>query len=206
MIPVMLMRIVVLGKRYSWREYMQVFVITLGISLFMFAEEGGKKAGKATSWIGLALCFLSLFLDGWTSPTQERIYSEYKPTLFQMMLQLNFWAMLIVAAGLMATGQFTTGLEFVATHSFVIPEIALFSLLSAVGQAVILYTLKRFNSLVLVTITTTRKLFTIFVSVLVHGHAINATQWMAVVMVFSGLGVEVYDKYQQKMKNARKAS
>jgi UDP-galactose transporter B1 len=83
LIPVMLMRIVVLGQRYRWREYMQVMMITAGICVFMLYEDGSKKGGgkeTSTSVIGLLLCIVSLALDGFTGPTQEKINHQHKPS------------------------------------------------------------------------------------------------------------------------------
>lgn len=186
LIPVMLMRILVLGKKYKIREYLQVVLITAGICLFMMAESSGKasKHGgssssthKETSWFGLGLCCISLILDGYTGPTQESINHKYKPSMAQMMFWLNFWAILMVAIALLFTGQMWTGLSFCTRFPTFIPQALLFSLLSAMGQASILFTLLRFNSLIVVTITTTRKFFTILASVLLYGHMMNLSQW-----------------------------
>ena len=153
MVPVMLMRIVTVGQRYTLQEYFQVFVITAGICSFMLFEDGAKS-GKETSLIGLSLCIVSLILDGFTGPTQERINAQHKPSMAQMMFFLNFWAILFVLALLLITGQLWTGLRFFTSYPEVLPEVAIFSLLSALGQAAILVTVLNFNSLILTTITT----------------------------------------------------
>ena len=153
MVPVMLMRIVVVGQRYQLHEYVQVLVITAGICSFMLFEDGAKS-GKETSLIGFGLCLVSLLLDGFTGPTQERINAQHRPSMAQMMFFLNFWAILLVLTLLLLTGQLWTGLHFFAKYPEVLPEVAVFSLLSALGQAAILVTVLNFNSLILTTITT----------------------------------------------------
>ena len=153
MVPVMLMRILTVGQRYQPHEYVQVFVITAGICSFMLFEDGAKS-GKETSLIGFALCLLSLLLDGYTGPTQERINAQHRPSMAQMMFFLNFWAILLVTAVLLLTGQLWSGLRFFNSYPELLPEVALFSLLSALGQAAILVTVLNFNSLILTTITT----------------------------------------------------
>jgi UDP-galactose transporter B1 len=79
LIPVMLARMLLLGKRYSLHEYAQVALITAGIAGFMLFEDS-KAGGKETSLLGLLLCLLSLALDGFTGPTQEKINAQYKPS------------------------------------------------------------------------------------------------------------------------------
>lgn len=66
----------------------------------------------------------------------------------------------------------------------------LFALTSAFGQVFIFLTIKSFDSLILSTITTTRKFFTIVASVLVNGHVLGMGQWLAVGLVFVGLAAD----------------
>lgn len=207
-VPVMLMRMIVNKKRYRLIEYAQVVCVTAGIAVFMLND--GKSAKHQTKqhaadewqrWcIGVALCCLSLVMDGFTGPTQEKINSEYKPTMSCMMLSMNAWAIGLVTMGLVATGQLQSGLAFVREYPSILQEAALFSLLSALGQACILLTLRRFDSLILVTITTTRKFFTILGSVMAFGHQLKSMQWVGVALVFAGLGVEILDKYGRKQR------
>ena len=117
LIPVMLMRVVVLGKRYALHEYLQVLLITAGICGFMLFEDGHKGSsaeGSSTSIVGFLLCLLSLALDGFTGPTQERINAQHRPSMAQMMFYLNLYAIGLVAALLLLTGQLWTGLAFFA--------------------------------------------------------------------------------------------
>jgi hypothetical protein len=48
------------------------------------------------------------------------------------------------------------------------------------------------------TITTTRKFFTVLVSIFSFHHAVDAIQWVAIAMVFTGLIIELYGEYQSK--------
>jgi UDP-galactose transporter B1 len=52
------------------------------------------------------------------------------------------------------------------------------------------YTLSTFSSLLLVTITVTRKMLTMILSVLWFGHHLGGRQWMGVALVFGGIGAE----------------
>lgn len=82
-------------------------------------------------------------------------------------------------------------------------RLAWFSLTSALGQNFIFLTIKYFDALVLTTVTTTRKFFTILLSVVMYGHQLTQGQWGAVLLVFAGLSGEVYDKYEKKQQQKR---
>ena len=81
LIPVMIARIIINKAKYEVREYVQVALITGGISLFMTYQSGEAGHGRAGeqgtafmflslavdgSWVGLALCLGALALDGYT--------------------------------------------------------------------------------------------------------------------------------------------
>ena len=202
LIPVMLSRFLIMKEvRYSRREVVQVIAITAGIGIFMLGSDGsghGAKKEKETSWLGLGLCIFSLALDGYTGPAQEKLNKRYKLSMATMMFYLNAWAVALVAAALLLTGQMWTGLQFCMDNPSIVPEAGLFSLLAASGQALILYTLLQFNSLVVVTVTTTRKFFTILLSVVLYGHALGIEQWTGVALVFAGLSLDIYAKYSSR--------
>jgi len=62
------------------------------------------------------------------------------------------------------------------------------------GQLFIFETLQHFGSLTLVTITLTRKLFTMLLSVIVYNHQLTVGQWMGAGVVFAGISVEAFVK------------
>jgi drug/metabolite transporter (DMT)-like permease len=45
--------------------------------------------------------------------------------------------------------------------------------------------------------SSTRKFFTILLSVLLYGHSLQALQWTGVALVFFGLGFDIYAKYAE---------
>lgn len=63
--------------------------------------------------------------------------------------------------------------------------------------------MSNFNSFVTSIITTTRKFFTVLMSVFIFKHDLANMQWVGVGMVFSGLLSELFEKYQ-KNKNVSK--
>jgi len=71
----------------------------------------------------------------------------------------------------------------------------------------IFHTLSKFGSLVLVTVTVTRKMLSMIFSVVAFGHSLSSMQWLGVGLVFGGIGAEAEMKRQSEAaKKAAKQS
>lgn len=62
----------------------------------------------------------------------------------------------------------------------------------------LVYTLATFSSVLLVTVTVTRKMFTMILSVIAFGHKLSQMQVLGVGLVFGGIGVEAGIARQEK--------
>jgi UDP-galactose transporter B1 len=187
LIPVMLSRIIINKKKYHLYEYLFVALITSGIYVF---SSGKAKEDRVNSYFGLTLLLISLILDAYTGPTQEELKRKYNMSETEMMYKMNFFAVILLTLGLITTAQIEP-IYFIIAHPRVLWPILLFALLSAFGQAIILHALFRFDSLVVTTITTTRKFFTILASVVWFGHSLSMVQWLGVSLVFLGLAGDI---------------
>ena len=66
-------------------------------------------------------------------------------------------------------------------------------------------TLSTFGSLLLVTVTVTRKMLTMIISVIWFGHSLSGMQWLGVGLVFGGVGIEAeLNKREKKAKERQK--
>lgn len=149
---------------------------------------------------GVALLLVSLFLDGFTGPMQESVIEHYRPTVHQLMLGTNIAAIVWTFVCLVLTQTFVPAVNFLLLYPEVLIDVMKFCVLSALGQMCIFVTLNRFGALVLTIITTTRKFFTILASVFYFNHDVHILQWLGVVLVFVGLGIEIHFKYENKVK------
>jgi solute carrier family 35 (UDP-galactose transporter), member B1 len=66
------------------------------------------------------------------------------------------------------------------------------------------HTLSTFSSVLLVTVTVTRKMFTMILSVVAFGHRLSQMQWLGVGLVFGGIGVEA--QIARNEKRAKEAA
>jgi UDP-galactose transporter B1 len=212
LVPVMLMNIVLYRRRFKPHKYVVVALVTLGISLFMLSAPAKKGRGQSSSSsLGLALLLVSLLLDGATNSGQDEVFAKFRISGSQMMFWMNLCSTIIVAFALVvplpplpaflagdgdaalsssSSSELISALSFIRHHPAVLSDILAFSLAGALGQLFIFDTLEHFGSLTLVTITVTRKLFTMLLSVAVFGHKLALPQWFGVAVVFSGIAVE----------------
>jgi UDP-galactose transporter B1 len=73
----------------------------------------------------------------------------------------------------------------------------------AVGQIFIFITLAKFGSLILIMVTVTRKMMSMLISVFLFGHELTNGQWLALILVFGGIGFEAYYKLQQDLQKKK---
>lgn len=105
-----------------------------------------------------------------------------------------------------SAGELNAAIEFMTKYPAVWKDVLGFAACGALGQVFIFYTLSTFSSVLLVTVTVTRKMFTMILSVVAFGHRLTQMQWLGVTLVFGGIGVEAAIARKEKMdKEAAKA-
>jgi UDP-galactose transporter B1 len=190
LVPVMLMNVILYRRKFALHKYICVAMITAGVSMFMLYHPVEAKKGAATNSLwGLFLLTMNLVVDGVINATQDQVFHSYKGLASgqHMMFYMNAIASLLSSAYLILNpynDEFWRAIEFCSTHPAVIRDIALFGLCGAIGQCFIFYSLERYGSLRLVTVTVTRKLFTMLLSVVWFKHELNPGQWYGVALVF----------------------
>lgn len=205
MIPTMLSGVILYGKRYSTRQYIEVLAITAGLASFLLNKtkknSGGGGEDEGTNLTGVALILASLVLDGLVSPSQEAFKSKNTVNKEQMMMFTNASAVVFATGMLVVTGQGAEGIAFLQHYPGIVPDILYFSIASAFGQLFIFFMIAQFDALTTVTVTTTRKFFTMLVTVFVNGHEVNQTQWLSVAAVFGGIASNAISKSAKTKKD-----
>jgi UDP-galactose transporter B1 len=163
---------------------------------------------------GICLVLLNLSLDGYTSNEQDDIFAKYSASSVEMMKYTNFWQS-VYLSGFLVLCRLVFGSDSEASKAWnvfvlcprVRIDILFFCLCAAVGQILILCVIKEFGSLVWVTVSVTRQLFTILLSVFLFSHPVNRMQWVGVALVFGGLSLEIVFNYRAKgQEQTRSAS
>ena len=214
LLPVMALHIILYQKRYALSKYAIVLAVTAGVAVFTIYHppKAGKSRGPAkSSSYGLLLLGVNLLFDGLTNTTQDRIFSSPgrygRLTSAQMMAITNLFSSLLMAAYLIltpfiphemlppfakstSTNELSAAVAFLQRHPSVANHVLLFALAGGIGQLFIFATLERFSSLLLVTVTVTRKMLTMVLSVVWYGKSLSGGQWAGVGLVFGGIGTE----------------
>ncbi|GAA6035037.1 hypothetical protein JCM8097_002155 [Rhodosporidiobolus ruineniae] len=226
LVPVMLMNILLYRRKFPLHKYALVALVTAGIWAFMAFKpvKAGKASGRETSsLLGLVLLGINLILDGVTNSTQDYVFRTFSMDGPQMMFFMNLFSSLLTFAALLFpysltpsfllpvsaasgthTNELSSALSFIATHPSVKTDILLFALTGAVGQLFIFATLSLYGSLTLVTITVTRKMMTMLLSVFVFDHKLTKGQWGGVAMVFGAVAMEAVVARREKKNKAKK--
>ena len=195
MVPVMIGSLLLGGAKYTLREYLAVFAIIAGTCLVSM----GKKKGPASSLLGLAFIGLSLTCDGITGGVQNRLKKKgaelgVKPKPYDMMFWTNFYMMLTAGLFALVLGEAIPGLQFCLAHPVIFNKILKFAVCSAVGQSFIFYTISNFDPLVCTTVTTTRKVFSVLLSIFLKGHPMSPQGWAGIGLASAGILSELQDK------------
>lgn len=228
----MALHLTIFRKRYPLQKYLVVAMVTLGVYVFTAhnpstaakaARHASKNAGDANRYWGMFLLSINLLMDGITNTTQDNIFTTYKPYSGpQMMCAQNIISTfltiiyLLVAPsvaptaigqyiGMGSNSELSSAIAFIKQYPRVGWDVLGFAFCGAIGQVFIFHTLNVFGSLLLVTVTVTRKMITMLLSVIWFGHTITNMQWFGVGMVFSGIGYEAEMSRREKKEKSRVA-
>lgn len=184
-LPTMIGSLFVKEVSYHPLQYLSVMFITIGTLMFNYSS----KQGQTDSAIGIFLLAISLLADSLTSYFNEDIRRHYRPSGLQIMQTCcGLGSLLVLPFTVFLNVFIREGNVF--TYLFLYPQVLVdileFGLVSAIGQVFIFWGLRVAGSLTLVIITTTRKFMTVIVSIMMFNHFLTGTQWLCMVLVFSG--------------------
>jgi len=201
MAPVMAGSLLLGGASYSVREYLQVAAIIGGTAV---VSMGKKKGGSQTnSALGVFYIVLSLAMDGVTAGFQKKLKVEtakagVKPKPYDFMFYTNLFMLLTALPIALGTGQLFGGSAYLIANPEIMTKVMKFAACSAFGQSFIFYTISHFDPLVLSTVTTTRKIFSVLLSIFLKGHSLSTTGWLGICMACSGILSEMQSKLTGK--------
>jgi adenosine 3'-phospho 5'-phosphosulfate transporter B2 len=188
MIPVMVMGILISGKKYSWKDFLIAAFVTVGCVVFVQTGDiGNENDSKSDTAFGLLLMAGYLFSDGFTSVLQERLFKGYEMSTYNQMLYVNLCSGAISLITLVLSNELIKSVLFTLTYPKFFFNSLVLSTAATCGQLVILWTIKEFGALFFATVMTVRQVISIILSCIIYGHFLTAGQWFSAVIVFGAL-------------------
>jgi len=217
MIPVMIGAILLTGQKYTLTEYMAVLAIIAGTCIVSM-DSNKKHGGDSSSIYGLGFIALSLACDGLTGGMQDVIkktYAKDKPKgkemlpPFGLMLWTNLfmciYALIISAVPWQGEkSQLEEGLVLVNSNPALFEKILKFGACSAIGQSFIFFLISNISPLFCTTVTTTRKIFSVLVSIFVNGHALSTRGYGGIAIASAGILSELLLDKKPKHGSSKK--
>jgi UDP-galactose transporter B1 len=194
MAPVMLGGILIGGKRFPLRQYLQVAAIIGGT--VMVSMKSSKAGGKGSSVLGIVFICSSLACDGFTGGVQDKLKKECKERgvkvkPYDMMGWTNLFMFLVALVVAIVLGEIVPGLKFIIANPDIMTKVLLFAACSAMGQSFIFFVIANFGPLKCATVTTTRKIFSVLLSIFTKGHALSPLGWLGIALGSAGIAGEL---------------
>lgn len=202
MAPVMIGSLILGGASYSFREYLQVLAIIAGTAMVSWKKS---KPGEASSLIGIMYICGSLTCDGLTGGIQSRLKAKCKERkiterAYDFMFWTNFFMMLVAVVVATVLGEVARGMAFFTENPTIMTKVLIFAACSAFGQSFIFFTIATFGPLKVATVTTTRKIFSVLLSIFLKGHHLSPLGWAGVGLGSIGIAGELLPKTKTKKK------
>jgi drug/metabolite transporter (DMT)-like permease len=185
-----------LGKK----KILVAAMVSVGILMFNFGGNSKHKE-KATDTMGLILLFISMMADGFLPDFQAVIKSEYKPRPIEMFEHINKWVCILSSTYALCSGQLFYFINFAQKYPEIIADILGLAVLSTVGQMFVYRMIKQFKQHIVPFVITTRKIFTVVISIVLFNHPTTIMQICAIILVFLTVSYEYLSElYYDKIK------
>lgn len=214
LLPVMFVHFILYRTKFPPHKYMVASMVTMGVVVFTLGHSSGKSKtsmNDGNTLLGMAQLVGSMLLDGLTNSTQDQLFKlrlKQKLTGATLMCVLNLFVFALTLGYILVAkyeSEALYTLSFIKEYPHSLMDILAFSLFGAVGQVFVFIILEKFDSLILVTATVTRKMISMILSVVLFGHHLVPAQWAGVLMVFGGIGYESWVKLASKTDKKKKA-
>ncbi|CAE8718003.1 unnamed protein product, partial [Polarella glacialis] len=186
------------------RDYLQAGAVVGGTLAMSLART--SRSSPADSAAGALFIVASLCIDGLTGGLQQRMLQSSKADGVQLrpyvlMLWTNVYQALSALAVAALLCELGPAVSFLQREPLVLSLVLKLSICSALGQSFIFYTIAEFDPLTLAFITTTRKVFSVLLSIFLKGHHLNLTAWFGVAVVFLAICSELQGRYTKGSNN-----
>ncbi len=155
------------------RKIVVAIIITIGIIIFKVFDPNQAGDEHATQMLGVALMLISLVAEGFLPDFQAVIKEKYKPHPTVLLAAVNKWTTIFSLGFAVVSGHFMEMVDFIWHHQAILYDLLLIGLLAFVGQVFVYRLVRQFKQHIVPFIITTRKIFTVALSISYFGHKYN---------------------------------
>ena len=127
---------------------------------------------------------MSLFTDGFIPDFQAEIKDKYKPAPIEMLVTINKWCGIFSGIHLVVLGQSVDFFNYCLYHPDFVIDLLILSLSAFVGQLFVYRMIKEFKQHMVPFVITTRKIFTVGLSIVYFHHETSLGQVISILLVF----------------------
>ena len=209
MAPVMIGQLLLGNSKYSTRDYAQVLCIIAGTAILGLSKNENTSAMPSPTTIATYFIIMSLVMDGITGGLQKKIKEDAKAKGenikgFDFMFFTNLYMLIVSILVAVTHNQLMPGFHVCILNPELQRLIGRFCICSAAGQSFIYFTIANFDPLVCSTVTTTRKIVSVLLSIWYRGHVLNHQGWSGILLAFTGIALELQHKFQRARVNEKK--
>jgi uncharacterized membrane protein len=125
---------------------------------------------------------------------QAEIKSKFNPQPTEMMTEINKWVSAFCGIYVLWSGEGIETIKFAINHELFVFHLGGLSLLSCLGHFIIYRMIKSFKQHIVPFVITTRKVFTVCISLVFYRHKTHMGQILGIMIV---LGVVIYEFYSE---------
>jgi solute carrier family 35 (UDP-galactose transporter), member B1 len=216
-VPVMIGQLLLGGASYNVRDCAFAVLVVSGTVLLSLGKTTTTTTtnhhGSSSSAVepphhdtvaGVAFIFLSLVMDGCVGGLQKKMKRDWKdhpPTTYDYVLFSHISMIGIAGLFSILTRDWWSGLHCLIQYPAVAQMVTAVCFLSVMGQWFIFYVISHFDPLVCATITTTRKIWSVMLSIAFKGYALSSTGYAGLALAILGLAMEVEQKARPAYTN-----
>lgn len=197
-VPVMIGQLLLGGSKYGPRDYIFAALIVIGTVMLSLGGSHSRIDEKSSdTFLGVVFIMLSLVMDGFTGGLQKQLKRDMAatpPTTYDFVLYSHLSMITVAFIVSLVTGDLRKGAACLAGNDDIRSMVLKVCLLSVIGQSFIFYVIANFDPLVCATITTTRKMWSVLLSITFKGHHLMATGYAGLALALTGLIVEIQGK------------
>merc|ERR1712048_817209 len=126
---------------------------------------------------------------------------------YDMMFWTNFFMMVVGVLAALCLGEMGTGTAYILANPAILPKVLAFGVCSAIGQSFIFFVVSEYGPLKNATVTTTRKIFSVLLSIFLKGHALAPMGWAGIALgsvAIIGELIPEGKKEEEKKKDGKK--